>query len=163
MIFAEAVAYAKAIRKRAQGFWLDPEVMGPLGEKALEAACYWHWRGIPGRRVQMRADLVDLAGKNAKAQAWLRVRIAKALEAGEPVPPVFMAWAVAFLRDPALVKGKAGPPVLSTRDEILAYAVAELVARGLTKARAIEAVGEAWALSPEAMAKAVRPKKARRK
>ena len=38
MTFAEGVVYAKALRKRAQGFWLNPEATGQLGEKALEAA-----------------------------------------------------------------------------------------------------------------------------
>ena len=159
MKFAEAVTYAKAIRKRAQGFWLDPVVTGPLGEKALHVACAWHWRGIPGRRTEMRADLVALAGEHAKAQAWLRLRIATALEAGEPIPPVFRQWLVAFLRDPSPPKGKASPPNLSTRDEILAYAIRELVAKGLKKSEAIEATGEAWALSPEAVKKAIGPKR----
>ena len=111
----------------------------------------------------MRAALVTLAGRDAKAQEWLRRRIAQALEAGEAIPEPFKAWAVSFLRDPAPVRGKGGPPFRSTRDEILVYSVAALVKRGLTQARAIEAASEAWALSPEAMAKAVRPKKARRK
>lgn len=163
MTFAEAVAHAKALRQRAEAVWLNPAVMAPLGAQGLHSLCYWHWRGIPGRRTAMRADLVKLAGERAKVQEWLRRRIAQALEADEAVPEPFKAWAVSFLRDPSPVNGKAGPPVRSTRDEILAYAVAVLVARGLTQARAIEAASEAWALSPEAMSKAVRPKKARRK
>lgn len=161
--YAEAVTYAAALRKRAEAVWLNPAAMGPLGSEALHRLCYWHWRGIPGRRAQMRAALVDLAGRDAKAQEWLRRRIATALEQGEPIPEPFRAWAVAFLRDPARPKGKPGPPFRSTRDELMAYSVAALVKRGLTKAKAIEATGEAWALSPEAATKAVRPKKARRK
>lgn len=172
MTFAEAVAYAKAIRKRAQGFWLDPEVMGPLGEKALHVACAWHWRGIPGRRTAMRADLVKLAGEHAKVQDWMRLRIATALEAGEPIPEPFKAWAVAFLRDPSPPKGKASPPILSTRDEILAFAVAELVKAGLKRSRndasparsAVDAVAEAWGMDWRAVdsaakrGEALRPK-----
>lgn len=104
----------------------------------------------------MRADLVTLAGEDAKAQAWLRVRIAEALEAGEPIPPVFIEWLAQWLRDPRPPKGKSGRPFRSTRDELMTYTVAALVARGLTKARAIEAAAEAWALSPEAMSKAIR-------
>lgn len=111
----------------------------------------------------MRADLVKLAGRDAKAQEWLRRRIAEALEAGEAIPPVFIEWLAQWLRDPKPPKGKGGPPFRSTRDELMAYTVAALVKRGVTKAKAIEATGEAWALSPEAMDKAVRPKKARRK
>lgn len=111
----------------------------------------------------MRAALVKLAGEDAKVQAWLRVRIAEALEAGEPIPPVFVEWLARWLRDPKAPKGKGGPPFRSTRDELMAYTVAALVKRGVTKAKAIEATGEAWALSTEAMAKAARPKKARRK
>ena len=161
--YAEAVAYAKALRKRAEAVWMNPAVMAPLGSEALHSLCYWHWRGIPGRRAQMRADLVKLAGEHAKAQEWLRRRIATALEAGEAIPPVFIEWLARWLRDPSPPKGKGGNKTLSTRDELMAFAVAALVARGLTKAKAIEATAEAWALSQEAAAKAVRPKKARRK
>ena len=163
MTFGEAVAFAKALRTRAEAVWLNPKVTGPLGTQGLHVACAWLWRGIPGRRAQMRADLVKLAGRDAKAQEWLRRRVATALEAGEAIPPVFMKWAVSFLRDPAPVRGRSGRPGDPVRDELMAYAVAALVKRGLTQARAIEAASEAWALSPEAMAKAVRPKKARRK
>ena len=151
MTFAEGVAFAKALRKRAQGFWLNPAVMGPLGLQGLHVTCAWLWRGIPGRRTAMRAALVTLAGEDAKAQAWLRVRIAEALEAGEAIPPAFIEWLAQWLRDPKAPKGESGRPFLSTRDEILAYTIRELVAKGLKKRQAIEATGEAWALSPGAI------------
>ena len=164
MIFAEAVAYAKARRNRAQGFWLDPEATGPLGENALGVACAWCWRGIPGRREQMRRDLVDLAERDAKAQAWLRIRIAKALEAGEPVPEVFMQWLVAFLRDPSPPKGRGGRICDPTSDKILASEVAALVKAGLTRSRndasparsACDAVAEAWMMDWRAVEKAAK-------
>lgn len=154
--YAEAVSLAKALRTRAEAVWLDPAVMAPLGLQGLHVTCAWHWRGIPGQRAQMRAALVTLAGEDAKAQAWLRVRIAEALEAGEPIPAVFMQWLAQWLRDPKAPKRKPGPPFRSTRDELMAYTVAALVKRGLTKAKAIEATGEAWALSAEAATKAIR-------
>ncbi len=172
MTFAEAVAHAKALRQRAEAVWLNPKVTGPLGTQGLHVACAWLWRGIPGRRAQMRADLVKLAGEHAKAQEWLRRRIAQALEAGEAVPEPFKAWAVSFLRDPSPVKGKAGPPVRSTRDEILAFAVRELVRRGLPRSRneasppcsAVDAVAAAWGMDWRAVdsaakrGEALRPK-----
>lgn len=104
----------------------------------------------------MRAALVKLAGEDAKVQAWLRVRIAEALEAGEPIPPVFVEWLAQWLRDPKPPKGRAGPPIRSTRDELMTYTVAALVKRGVTKSKAIEAAAEAWALSTEAATKAIR-------
>jgi len=154
--YRDAVAVAKGLRKRAEAVWLNPAVTGPLGLQGLHVSCAWLWRGIPGRRAQMRADLVKLAGEDAKAQAWLRERIAEALEAGEPIPPVFIEWLAQWLRDPKAPKGRAGRPLRSTRDELMAYTVAVLVARGLTKAKAIEAASEAWALSVEAATKAIR-------
>lgn len=114
----------------------------------------------------MRAALVKLAGRDAKVQSWLRRRVAQALEAGEPIPAVFMQWAVAFLRDPAPVRGKSGPPFRSTRDEILAFAVRELVKRGLPRSRneaspacsAVDAVAEAWRMDWRAVKAAIGPR-----
>lgn len=162
MKYPEAVTFAKALRRRAEALWLNRKAMGPLGSEALHSLCYWHWRGIPGRRAQMRAALVKLAGEDAKAQAWLRVRIAEALEAGEAIPEPFRAWAVAFLRDPSPPKGKGGRPGDPVRDEILAYAVAALVKRGLPRSRnitsparsAVDAVAAAWGMDWRAVDKA---------
>ena len=162
MTFAEAVALAKAFRTRAEAVWLNPAVTGPLGSKGLHVACAWLWRGIPGRRTAMRRDLVKLAGEHAKAQEWLRRRIAQALEAGEAIPPVFMHWLVQWLRDPSPPKGKGGNKTLSTRDEILAFAVRELVKRGLPRSRnkesppcsAVDAVAKAWGMDWQAVDKA---------
>ena len=162
MTFGEAVAFAKALRTRAEAVWLNPKVTGSLGTQWLHSVCYWHWRGIPGRRTAMRAALVTLAGRDAKAQEWLRRRIAQALEAGEAIPEPFKAWAVSFLRDPSPPKGRGGNKTLSTRDEILAYAVRELVKRGLPRSRnkesppcsAVDAVAKAWGMDWQAVDKA---------
>lgn len=162
MKYSEAVTFAKDLRKRAEAVWLNRKVMGPLGSKALHEACSWHWGGIPGRRTAMRAALVKLAGRDAKAQAWLRVRIAEALEGGEPIPPVFIVWLAEWLRDPKPPKGKGGNKTLSTRDEILAFAVRELVKRGLPRSRnktsppcsAVDAVAAGWGMDWQAVDKA---------
>ena len=164
MTFAEAVAYATAIRKRAEGFWLNPAITGPLGQKALEVVCAWHWRGIPGRRAAMRAELVALAGRNIQYQAWLRTRIAKAIEAGEPIPPIFIRWLVEFLRDPIQPKGRAGRLGEPIRDEIIAFTVAEIVKSGLPRSRndtsparsAVDAVAAAWGMDWRAVEKAAK-------
>jgi hypothetical protein len=164
MTFAEAVAYAQAIRKRADGFWLNPAVTGPLGDKALEVVCAWHWRGIPGRRTAMRAELVTLAGREERIQSWLRKRMAKALETAEPVPPVFTHWLVGFLRNPVRPKSKAGRLGNSTRDEIISFTVGELVKAGLRRSRndaspadsAVDAVAAAWKMDWRAVEKAAK-------
>ena len=164
--YPEAVAFAKALRKRAEAVWLDPKVTGPLGLQGLHVTCAWLWRGIPGRRTAMRAALVKLAGEDAKAQAWLRVRIAEALEAGEPIPEPFVQWLAQWLRDPKAPKGKGGPPFRSTRDELMTHAVAALVKRGLPRSRneaspacsAVDAVAEAWRMDWRAVKAAIGPR-----
>lgn len=164
MTFAEAVAFARALRKRAEAFWLNPEATGPLGLQGLHMTCAWLWRGIPGRRAQMRRELVALAGGDAKAQAWLRVRIAEALEAGEAIPPAFIEWLAQWLRNPSPPKGKGGRIGDPARDEILAYTVRALVAKGLPRSRndasparsACDAVAEAWGMDWRAVDKAAK-------
>jgi len=164
MTFAEAVAYAEDVRKRAEGLWLNPAITGPLGKKALEVVCAWHWRGIPGKRAAMRAELVALAGRNARYQAWLRTRIARAIEAGEPVPPVFLRWLARFLRSPIPPKGRAGRLGDPIRAEIISFTVAHLVEAGLPLSRneasparsAVDAVAAAWKMDWRAVEKAAK-------